>query len=114
MNSLLLSSVLRTLIRGGRSCAVVASLAFGCVVAQAQTTAAGSASRVTFFSEPNYRGEALTVEAGASVPSLDQMLRSNQQPWTYAIVSVRIDGAAKATIYSEPRFAGDQIEITRS
>lgn len=83
-------------------------------VARAQSPQTLSPNRVTFFTEPNYRGEALTVEAGASVPSLDQMMRSDNQPWTYAIVSVRIDGAAKATLYSEPRFTGDQIEITRN
>lgn len=73
-----------------------------------------SPNRVTFFSEPNYRGEALTVEAGAAVPNLDQLLRSNQQPWTYAIVSVRIEGAARATVHSEPRFGGERLEITRN
>jgi hypothetical protein len=93
---------------------LVAVLVASVAPLHAQTNATVSANRATFFSEPNYKGEALTVEAGASVPSLDQLLRSNQQPWTYAIVSIRIEGAAKATIYSEPRFAGDQIEITRN
>lgn len=84
------------------------------LTAHGQPAAALSPNRVTFYTEPNYRGEALTVEAGASVPSLDQMQRSNQQPWTYAIVSVKVEGAAKAIVYSEPRLTGEKLEITRS
>lgn len=79
-----------------------------------QTAAPLSPDRVTFFTEPNFRGEALTVEAGASVENLDRMARQNQQPWTFAISSVRVEGAARASIFSGPGFSGDRLEITRT
>lgn len=73
-----------------------------------------SPDRVTFFTEPNFKGEALTVEAGASVENLERMQRANQRPWTFAISSVRVEGAAKATVFSAAGFGGDRLEITRS
>jgi len=73
-----------------------------------------SPDRVTFFTEPNFKGEALTIEAGASVENLDRMQRSNQRPWSLAISSVRVEGAAKATVFSATGFSGDRLEITRS
>jgi hypothetical protein len=79
-------------------------------LALAQTSL--SPNRVTFFTEPNFRGEALTVEAGAAVDNLDKMTRPNQRPWTYAISSVRVEGAARATVYTAPGFRGEALEIT--
>jgi hypothetical protein len=83
-------------------------------LAQAQPTQQISPDHVTFFTEPNFKGEALTIEAGASVENLDRMQRANQKPWTFAISSVRVEGAAKATVFNGPGFAGDRLEITRS
>src|SRR5215207_2763400 len=73
-----------------------------------------SPNRVTFFTEPNFKGESLVIEAGASVDNLDRMRRSTQQPWTFAISSVRVDGAAKATVFSGPGFTGDRLEVSRT
>ena len=39
-----------------------------------------SPDRITFYTEPNFRGEALVVEAGASVTNLEQMRRADQRP----------------------------------
>lgn len=80
-----------------------------------QTAPALSPDRVTFYTDPNFKGEALTVEAGASVENLDRIMRTTtQKPWTFAISSVRVEGAAKAIVYSGPGFAGDRLEIARS
>ncbi len=73
-----------------------------------------SQDRVTFFTEPNFKGEALTVEAGASVENLDRLQRANQGPWTFAISSVLVEGSAKATVFSGAGFGGDRLEISRS
>jgi hypothetical protein len=81
--------------------------------AAAQSSPSVGPDHVTFFTEPNFRGEALTVEAGASVENLDRMLRANQQPWTTAISSVRVSGSARATVFSSPGYGGDRLEITR-
>lgn len=73
-----------------------------------------SPDRVTFYSEPNFKGEALTVEAGASVENLDRMTRTgSQRPWTYAISSIRVEGAAKATVFSGAAYAGDRLDVSR-
>jgi hypothetical protein len=94
-----------------------ATSAFACLAAGLVTTSAqtpGNPDRVTFYSEPNFKGDALTVEAGANVPNLDTLRRPNSRPWTFAISSVRIEGAAKAIVYDSPGLRGDQLEITRS
>lgn len=73
-----------------------------------------SQDRVTFYSEPNFKGDSLIVEAGAQVENLDTMRRDNQRPWTFAISSVKVEGAAKAIVYSLAGLRGDRLEITRS
>lgn len=81
--------------------------------ASAQAPAPLSPNRVTFYTEPNYQGEALTVEAGASVENLDRLQRADRRPWMYVISSVRIDGYAAASVYSAAGFTGDRLDITR-
>jgi hypothetical protein len=90
----------------------LAVFAAGVLAASAQT--ASNPDRVTFFSEPNFKGDALTMEAGANVANLDTLHRPNSRPWTFAISSVRVEGAAKAIVYDTPGFRGDHLEITRS
>src|SRR5688572_20297967 len=80
-----------------------------------QNATALSPDRVTFYTDPNFKGEALTVEAGASVESLDRITRTTTpKPWTFAISSVRVEGAARATVYSANGYAGQRLEISRS
>ncbi len=81
---------------------------------RAQAPATLSPDRVTFYTEPNFKGEALAIEAGAAVENLDRMRRSTQQPWTYAISSVKVEGAARAVVYSGPNFSGERLEIASS
>lgn len=92
----------------------VALLLFAAGSALAQPAANLSRDRVTFYTEPNFRGEALVVEAGASVENLDRMIRANQRPWSFAISSVHVDGAARATVFSAAGFSGERLEIARS
>ena len=80
----------------------------------AQTEPPLSPDRATFFTEPNFKGEALTVEAGAVVENLDRLLRASQQPWSLAISSVRLEGAARATVFSGPNFSGERLEVAQS
>ena len=75
---------------------------------------AAGADAVVFFTEPNFQGEALRVEAGARVEDLATLRRANQQPWRGAISSVRIEGAARATVASAPGFRGERLEIAAS
>jgi hypothetical protein len=82
---------------------------------RAQTTSQAplSSDRVTFYTDPNFKGNALTVEAGASVENLARLLRPDQKPWVFAISSVKIEGAAQATVFGAAGFEGDRLEITR-
>lgn len=90
------------------------ALGAGAAFAQTNSTAALSPDRVTFFSEPDFKGESIVIEAGASVENFERMVRSNQLPWGQAISSVRVEGSARATVYSAAGFSGDRIEITGS
>jgi hypothetical protein len=82
--------------------------------AQPATTQPLSPDRVTFYTEPNFKGEALTVEAGASVETLDRLTRTaTQRPWTYAISSIRVEGAARATVFSGAGYSGDRLDVSR-
>ena len=73
-----------------------------------------SPNHVAFYTEPNFKGDVLLVEAGASVPNLETMRRPNQQPWLFAISSVQIVGAARASVYSGTGFSGQRLDITAS
>ncbi|MEO5961142.1 MAG: DUF4214 domain-containing protein [Opitutaceae bacterium] len=84
------------------------------VFSPARAQPALSPDRVTFFTEPNFKGEALVVEAGAAVDNLGTLARANSRAWTFAISSVRVEGAAKAVVHSAPAFRGARLEITRS
>lgn len=75
---------------------------------------ATAADAVIFFTEPNFQGEALRVEAGARVEDLATLRRANQQTWRGAVSSVRIEGGARATVASAPGFRGEQLEIGTS
>ena len=78
------------------------------------TSASLSPDRVTFYSEPNFKGESLIVEAGASVENLERMTRPSRQPWGNAISSILVEGSARATIYSGAGFSGDKLDVTAS
>jgi hypothetical protein len=69
---------------------------------------------VTFYTEPNFKGDSLVVEAGASVPNLATMQRPNQRPWVYAISSVKVDGGARTSVYTGGNFGGERLDITAS
>jgi hypothetical protein len=102
----------RTLLRySALWCAVLT----GAGTIHGQSPATLSPDRVTFYTEPNFKGEALTVEAGAAVENLDRLTRTTtQKPWTFAISSVQVEGAARASVYSAAGFLGDRLDISRS
>lgn len=89
-------------------------LGAGLAFAQPQPAQTLSPDRVTFYTEPNFKGEALTVEAGAAVEALDRLTRTaTQRPWSYAISSVRVEGAARATVFTGGGYSGERLEISR-
>lgn len=84
----------------------------GCSAAGYAQTA--NPNRVTFYTEPNFRGEALAVEAGASVADLGTMVRPSNQPWALAISSIKVEGDARALVYSGRGFSGERLEVRAS
>lgn len=73
-----------------------------------------SPNRATFFTEPNYAGEALVIEAGASVARLDELRRPDGTNWAFAISSIRVEGAARATVFASPGLGGERLDVTAS
>jgi hypothetical protein len=103
------------LLRLVRFSAIVCGLLGVMSSAVAQNAPTLSPDRVTFYTDPNFKGEALTVEAGASLENLDRITRTTTpKPWTFAISSVRVEGAAKATVYSASGYAGERLDISQS
>ncbi len=91
-----------------------AAIALLSVVAILHAQQPVSPNRVTFYTEPNFRGDALTVEAGATVADLNRMTRPGGQSWGLAISSVQVEGDARASVYAGPGLQGERLEIGRS
>jgi len=70
--------------------------------------------RVLLFGEPNYRGEALVLPAGASLDNLEYVRDSRGRKWNDRIASVRIEGPVVLVAFEHSRFRGAQTTITRS
>ncbi|HEY1110669.1 MAG TPA: DUF4214 domain-containing protein [Opitutaceae bacterium] len=87
--------------------------AAGCSMA-GYAQAPANPNRVTFYTQPNFRGEALAVEAGASVTDLGTMMRPSNQPWALAISSIKVEGDARALVYSGRGFSGERLEVRTS
>lgn len=100
--------------RCAAACLGLLATALVTVTATAQTPAPLSPDRVTFYTEPNFGGESLVIEAGASVDNLGQLMRASQRPWAYVISSVRVDGAAVASVYSAAGFSGHRLDLNRN
>ena len=82
-----------------------------CLRAEGDHRASG---RVLFFSEPNFRGEVLAVDAGADITNLAQLRDSRGRKWDDRIASFSIEGDAKAVLFADPRFRGERAEFRRS
>lgn len=65
--------------------------------------------RALFYTEPNFQGASLVVEAGASVPDLAALRRTDGNRWAFS--SVRIEGGARASVSSAPNFSGERVEL---
>ncbi|MDB6094051.1 MAG: hypothetical protein JWM32_1613 [Verrucomicrobia bacterium] len=70
--------------------------------------------RVTIYPEPNYRGEPLVLEVGASVENLAYARDNRGRPWNDQAASVRIEGPVVLIAYEQANFRGAQTTITRN
>jgi hypothetical protein len=65
-----------------------------------------SAGRAIFFSEPNYRGETLIVEAGGAVENLEFVRDGRGRSFNDRISSVRFEGPVRAAVFEHAQFRG--------
>ncbi len=68
---------------------------------------------VVFFSEPNYRGDSFTVEAGAGIENLSR-LDGSRGSWNDRISSFRIEGVATVEAFTDANFRGERLETASS
>ena len=70
-------------------------------------------ARVLLYSEPDYRGECLIVEAGAELENLEFINDSRGRRWNDRIMSVALEGAVLLTAYENSRYRGAQVQLAR-
>ncbi len=71
------------------------------------------AGRVLFFTETNYKGEVLVVEAGGTVEDLEKIRDKRGRPFNDRIVSVKIEGPVRAGIFESSVWRGPFTYLTR-
>jgi hypothetical protein len=69
---------------------------------------------VTFYAEPYFRGESITLSANTAIDDLRRIRLANGPRVDNRISSVWIEGHAQVTLYERDEFAGDFITLTAS
>lgn len=64
------------------------------------------AGRALFYTEPDYKGECLVLEAGAASENLEFVRDQRGRPFNDRISSVRFDGPVRAAIFENSQFRG--------
>lgn len=70
--------------------------------------------RLILFSDPNFEGEGLAIEAGDDLPDLRRAPFGNGSRSNDKISSIRVEAGARGRVYADPNFTGDVLEITES
>jgi len=71
-------------------------------------------ARVLFFSEPDFRGECLEVYQNTDFFNLADIRDRRGHRWDDRFASVLIEGPARVTLYADPRYRGERIELRSS
>ncbi len=74
----------------------------------------GPGGRATFYTEPNYRGDQLVVEADTAIENLEFVRDNRNRSFNGRFRSVRLEGPIRVVLYQRSRFAGASTWITRS
>ena len=69
---------------------------------------------VIFYSEPFFHGERLVVEGDVGMPDLAKVRDERGRKWDDRIASVQIEGPFLVTIYDDPRYRGERLELQHS
>jgi|CXWL01.1.fsa_nt_gi hypothetical protein len=71
-------------------------------------------SRVIFYQDADFRGDALTVYPGDSLENLSGLSFPNGSRLNDRISSIRIEGGAEVYVYADARFRGAIMRLTES
>jgi hypothetical protein len=69
--------------------------------------------RALLFSEPNFRGEPMIVEAGTVIDNLEFVRNSSGRKWNDRISSVRLEGPVVLVAFEDAYFRGAQVTLSR-
>jgi hypothetical protein len=72
-----------------------------------------SAGRARFYTEPDYRGECLVVEAGASIENLEFTRDARGRTFNERISSVRFEGPVRVAVFEHSQFRGNFTWLNR-
>ncbi|MCX6955036.1 MAG: hypothetical protein NTV51_23010 [Verrucomicrobia bacterium] len=72
------------------------------------------AGRALFYTEPNYRGECLVVEAGGSSENLEFVRDARGRSFNDRISSVRFEGPVRVAIFENSQFRGSFTWLNRN
>lgn len=86
-------------------------LVTGCAMAQPHDERRGP--RVVLFEHPNFQGGALVVYPGEALDNLARRTFDNGRKVDDRISSILVEGSAEVTVYTDPRFRGLAMRVTR-
>jgi len=69
---------------------------------------------VTFYADPDFRGESVWLEPGTSIDDLRDVTFESGRRVNDKVSSIRIEGGVRVTLFADPRFSGDRIDLTES
>ena len=93
---------------------LVAALALALTLVSSLPAQPAPAGRATFFTELDYRGEVLVVEAGASVDNLEFLRDPRGRSFNDRIRSVRLLGPVRVAVFEHSQFRGAATWLNRT
>lgn len=93
-------------------CRALPLLAILPALALAQPRDTHRAPRVVLFEHPNFRGGAIVLHPGEDVYNLARRDFDNGRRADDRISSILVEGGAEVTIYADPRYRGDSLQVT--
>jgi hypothetical protein len=66
------------------------------------------------YSAPNFVGETLWLEAGTTIEDLRDLTFESGRKVNDKVSSIRLEGGVRVTLFADPRFTGDRVELTES
>jgi len=68
----------------------------------------------TLYADPDFRGESLWLEPGTAIDDLRAVTFESGRRVNDKVSSIRIEGGVRVTLFADPNFSGDRIDLTES